>query len=153
VALPSDYAAIRELMREEDSLHAGARADVFVYPVVRTLSTEHLDGLRTSSDAALWVAEADGGVVGLAIVVARARNPELQLFREPRFVTLQDLVVASEHRRQGIGTALVRRAEAWAVEQGFKCLELSVWEFNRSAIEFYRSLGYDTDHRRMSREL
>lgn len=152
-ATPEDYAAINELTREEDSLHASSRPDVFVNPPVRTLSTEQLDELRGAPDSALVVAEAEGTVVGFTLVVEHARDPSIKLFLAPKFVTLRDLVVTSSHRRRGIGAALVRSAEAWAREHGAERLELTVWEFNADAIEFYRSLGYDTDHRRMSRTL
>jgi GNAT superfamily N-acetyltransferase len=52
-----------------------------------------------------------------------------------------------------MGKALMERAERWALERGVSEVELSVWEFNLDAIEFYRELGYATSKRVMHREL
>ena len=44
------------------------------------------------------------------------------------------LMVAGEHRRQGIGTALLEAAEAWARTVGVRKLELHVFPHNEAAI-------------------
>lgn len=54
------------------------------------------------------------------------------------------IYVALEHRRQGIGTALMRHAEAWARERGDRQIGLQVFESNQPALALYRSLGYQT---------
>lgn len=53
---------------------------------------------------------------------------------------LQQLWVASEHRRKGIGSQLVRLYEARARARGCRTLYLETFSFQ--APEFYRSLGY-----------
>jgi GNAT superfamily N-acetyltransferase len=52
------------------------------------------------------------------------------------------LVVAEEAEGQGIGSALMRAAEAWAREQGYGKLTLTVFEANRKARALYDHLGY-----------
>jgi ribosomal protein S18 acetylase RimI-like enzyme len=54
------------------------------------------------------------------------------------------LYVALEHRRQGIGRALMHQAEAWARERGDRQIGLQVFESNQPALALYRSLGYQT---------
>lgn len=54
------------------------------------------------------------------------------------------LYVVPEHRRQGIGSALVRYAEAWAKARGDRHIGLQVFESNLPALTLYRSLGYGT---------
>jgi ribosomal protein S18 acetylase RimI-like enzyme len=44
-------------------------------------------------------------------------------------------------------------AERWAAERGLSEIELSVWEFNQSALAFYQELGYVTERRKMRRVL
>ena len=52
------------------------------------------------------------------------------------------LVVVEEAEGKGIGSALMRAAEAWAREQGYRKLTLTVFEANRKARALYDHLGY-----------
>ena len=61
--------------------------------------------------------------------------------------------MSADHRRQGIGSALMRQAEAWARAHGADEVELGVWEFSDEALAFYSALGYVTSRRTMHRRL
>lgn len=52
--------------------------------------------------------------------------------------------VLPEHRRRGIGSALLRYAEAWAKARGDRQIGLQVFEVNIPALTLYRTLGYET---------
>lgn len=52
------------------------------------------------------------------------------------------LYVAPEHRRQGIGSALVQYAENWAKARGDRQIGLQVFESNQAAFTLYQGLGY-----------
>jgi len=56
-------------------------------------------------------------------------------------IWLEDLFVLPEVRRQGLGTALLRRLGELAAERGCGRLEWSVLDWNQPAIDFYASLG------------
>ena len=47
-------------------------------------------------------------------------------------------------RRMGVGKALMERVNQWAKERELESVQLTVWDFNQGAIEFYKALGYDT---------
>jgi GNAT superfamily N-acetyltransferase len=49
--------------------------------------------------------------------------------------------VLPEHRRRGIGKALLRYVAQVAVAEGCGRLEWAVLDWNRPAIDFYESLG------------
>lgn len=53
------------------------------------------------------------------------------------------LYVAPEHRRQGIGSALMRQAEGWAKARGEYQIGLQVFQSNPLALAFYQGLGYE----------
>lgn len=53
------------------------------------------------------------------------------------------LAVAPVRQRTGLGTALLRAAEAWVLERGVVKLQLMVRADNAAALGFYRALGYD----------
>lgn len=52
--------------------------------------------------------------------------------------------VAPEHRRRGIGSALMQEAETWAKDRGDRQIGLQVFLTNQPALNLYRKLGYDT---------
>ena len=52
------------------------------------------------------------------------------------------LVVIEEGEGKGIGGALMRAAEGWAREQGYRKLTLTVFEANHPARAVYEHLGY-----------
>ncbi len=52
------------------------------------------------------------------------------------------LYVVPEHRRRGIGSALMRHAESWARERGDRRLGLQVFADNAIALHLYKSLGF-----------
>jgi ribosomal protein S18 acetylase RimI-like enzyme len=52
------------------------------------------------------------------------------------------LVVDAGHQRQGIGEALMRQAERWAVESGYREVRLRSNVVRAEAHRFYQRLGY-----------
>lgn len=54
------------------------------------------------------------------------------------------LYVSPEHRRQGIGSALMRHAETWARARGDRQMGLQVFQHNLPALRLYEKLGYQT---------
>lgn len=54
------------------------------------------------------------------------------------------LYVDPQHRRQGIGSALIHHAETWARQRGDRQLGLQVFADNQAAIHLYEKLGYQT---------
>jgi RimJ/RimL family protein N-acetyltransferase len=95
----------------------------------------YLRALRRYHDAAVFVAEANDGIVG-----------RLSLGRDPhpasRHVADLGLMVAAGHRRQGIGRALLDQSVAWARQVGVRKLELHVFPHNEAAIALYESFGF-----------
>ena len=87
----------------------------------------------------IFVAEADGGVVGFVGVLARV-VPEPDEAQAYAYVS--DLVVLPAYRRRGIGRALLERAEAYARGEGARALRVGVLAKNEAAARLYRSLGF-----------
>jgi ribosomal protein S18 acetylase RimI-like enzyme len=54
------------------------------------------------------------------------------------------LYVVPEYRRQGIGTALMRYVENWAIQRGDRQIGLQVFQSNKPALNLYNQLGYQT---------
>ncbi|MCT7973337.1 GNAT family N-acetyltransferase [Laspinema olomoucense] len=54
------------------------------------------------------------------------------------------LYVAPEHRRRGVGSALMEYAENWARERGDRQMGLQVFLNNPPALNLYQKLGYQS---------
>jgi ribosomal protein S18 acetylase RimI-like enzyme len=57
------------------------------------------------------------------------------------------LAVLPEHRRRGVGRALLRRLETELAARGCPKINLQVRSTNRPAADFYRCLGYELEDR------
>ena len=86
----------------------------------------------------LLAAFRDGRRVGGAVVAHR--TPALELLADQAI--LWDIRVAPEVRRQGIGLALLRAAERWAVERGCTEGRVETQDINVPASQFYARHGY-----------
>jgi ribosomal protein S18 acetylase RimI-like enzyme len=60
---------------------------------------------------------------------------------------IYSLAVDPGHRRQKLGTALIRHVEKALAEHGAPKINLQVFPTNAGAIEFYRKLGYRVEER------
>lgn len=93
--------------------------------------------IRSGNGLAL-VAEADGEVVG-NVLVTLERNAVAS------HVGTLSIVIAEAWRDVGIGSDLVRAAQAWVQEQGLAKLALSVFPDNERAIAVYERAGFERE--------
>ena len=85
---------------------------------------------------ALLVETADGETVGYAIFFTNFSTFEC----EPG-IWLEDVYVRPEHRRGGIGLAVMEHLARIAEERGYARLEWCALEWNEPALDFYAGLG------------
>ncbi|PXW26566.1 GNAT family N-acetyltransferase [Paraburkholderia caballeronis] len=93
-----------------------------------------LFGARPSAEA--LVAEDGGKLVGYALFFHN-----FSTFLGRRGLYLEDLYVQPSQRGSGLGTALLRRLAALAVERGCGRFEWTVLDWNQPAIGFYEKMG------------
>lgn len=63
------------------------------------------------------------------------------------------LYVDPQHRRRGLGAALMQQAEVWAKERGDRQIGLQVFQSNQAALALYQRLGYQTQSLWMAKPL
>lgn len=125
-AVPDDETRIRELFLE--MLHA-----VFPGQEAKGYEDGCLDRFWAGQDDRIFVAEDDGVVAFLSV----------EVHDDPvRYVYLDDFSVTAGYRNKGIGTALIRKAEAYAEEKEASAVLLHVEKTNTQAMRFYKRLGY-----------
>lgn len=98
--------------------------------------------------AVVLLAEQGGRVVGL---IAARRAPYFPDGSLQMRITA--MVVATSHRRRGVGRTLIDAVTHLAVEQGCSALELTTAERRTEAHRFYESLGFARASLRFLRRL
>lgn len=137
-AATSDYAPVRALLRDVIRAHAAAEPGIFADE--DPLPRESFEGRLQDDASGILVAEVDGGIAGTCI--CRAARPRYSpCLRDRKILHINDMAVAAEKRRSGVGKALFKAAVEFAREKQCDAVELNVWAFNEDAIAFYNSCG------------
>ena len=99
-------------------------------------SRVYLQRLIASPDSATWVAEEPSGIAGFTIV---------EWYDDPvagRVAYIQTIEIASQFRRRGIASQLLRQAETSARSAAASLIWLHVESTNEAAIRLYRAHGF-----------
>jgi GNAT superfamily N-acetyltransferase len=89
----------------------------------------------------IFVAEADGRVVGYVSVLARVRTDEPE--EGPReHALVADVAVLEEYRRRGVGRRLLAAAEEYARKSSAKWMRVCVMAGNKPARALYAHVGF-----------
>lgn len=141
-AVPADAEALVMLGRDV----ASEQELWLTYDRSRGDERRNLRGVRRDPNVAIFVAETPAGIAG-RLSIARKADPY------GNHVAEVGLMVASDQRRRGIGSALMDEAIKWARASGITKVELEVFPHNEPAIALYRKLGFEEEGRRRRRYL
>lgn len=126
-AISDDEQRIRELFIE-------MLKTIYHKEEVEGYESGYLDRYWTNGEDVLFVAEDNEVVAYLAVEVHREDEMD--------YVYLDDLSVTEKYRSQGIGSALIHEAEAYAQEIGIQHILFHVEKSNTDAFRLYERLGY-----------
>ena len=124
---PTDAAAVAAVIRE---VVEGPNPVVFDRPWSEDEVSSWM--ARLGESGAIWVAEAEGDVIGFGALDFNTQQPEI--------ATL-GVWLRSQWRRRGIGTILAEHLLAHAREQGFRRVVGSLPDNNEAALSFLSSIG------------
>lgn len=117
----------KELINEEPNLAKMQE----LFPIISKDRNYYLLGVRKA-----------GRLVGSLVAIACH-----DLFGEcVPFMIVENVIIAEQHRRQGIGTMLMEKVEAIARERGCRYITLLSAAQRAEAKDFYQSLGYDSEN-------
>lgn len=144
-ATEADLDQVLALYHEFHEFHVRSVPDRLRVPTPYddTAACGTLRDILHNKDAALFVAEEHGRLVGLAEVFLRHDAPHPAAI-EHVYGHLQTLLVTEVARRRGQGQRLLATVEQWAREHGATEMRLVCWEFAEGPIPFYEALGYRT---------
>ena len=90
----------------------------------------------------IYVAESDKELVGY-----------LSIEQYPDYLYLDDFCIDEKYRNLGIGTELLKNAQAYAIDKNVPQIRLHVEQSNLGAIKLYQRLGYKIENKENSRYL
>ncbi|MEN1784071.1 MAG: GNAT family N-acetyltransferase [Bacteroidota bacterium] len=125
----ADMTAVYKLIR------ALAEFEKLSDAVVITVADLERDGFGSNPLFHCFVAEAEGAIVGIAVVY-----PRYSTWCGP-VIHLEDLIVDQAYRGKGIGKALLERVLQYGIEKKVRRVAWEVLDWNESAIAFYESFG------------
>ena len=149
---PEDYDGLCRLYVELNLLHRTHLPERFQLPDGPIRERDFVLGRIADPNVLFLVADAEGVVVG-HLQATMMDTPPVPTIRPRRYAYINEIIVVSEYRRQGLGRQFMAVAEEWALSRGATSIELGTYEFNSEAHAFYFQLGYANLHRRMNKQL
>lgn len=147
-----DLEGVSEIFSLTHALHRQAHPEIFQEAGdPNDIKDYLLTGIQTD-DAVIFVAEANGEIIGAILAILR-QPAEISVLVQRTYASIENLVVAEAYRQQGVAQSLMNQVVLWAQARGLKEIQLTVWDFNQPAITFYEKLGYEMLHHRMRKEL
>lgn len=145
-----DFQQIYELIGQLHELHVGNRPDIF--NDVDPCNKKDLENLINDEKIIALVAEDNGKIVGFCDVTIR--EPSINPLLTTRIVAyMEDLFVDKNYRKSGVGRLLFEQAQRASKKKNADVMELMVWTFNISAIDFYKEMGMSTQSYIMEKKL
>ena len=150
-AREEDLSRVNELRKEVNDLHVAGKPDTFK-PGFSDELRDYIFDIFADPAKKIVVAELCGTVCGFA-VLNHITRPETPFMYVRDYLDVDEFGVDRDFRRRGVASAMIRFIRDFAKEQGFRKLELNMWEFNRGALAFYEAAGFATYRRYMEMKL
>lgn len=142
-----DLDKINELRKQVNDIHVEGRPDLFK-PGFGDEIRDYAKVMMNNDNSDIIVVEREGVICGMACVEC-VDKPETPYSKGRRFYHVAEIAVDSNCRRQGVAKELFDFMVEDAKRRGIGRIELDVWEFNESAIEFYLAVGFKQTRRWM----
>ena len=141
LATEKDIEQVNDLRRQVNELHVIGRPDVFKAGFDQNLQ-DFAYTLMNEENSDILVVERDGLICGMACV-DYVRKTETPYTMERKFYHVQEIAVDEGFKRRGVGRELFEFMKEDAKRRKLNKIELDVWAFNESAIEFYEAMGFE----------
>lgn len=140
-ALIEDYEGLCKVYVELDEHHRLSHPELFVKPADFARAKEYISEIIDDHDKAIFVALVESKIIGFAECnILKSSN--FPVFKKREWIQLDSIVVKKDHQNCKIASLLLTKVKDWAKFKGINRIELKVYSFNRSAIEFYNQKGF-----------
>jgi GNAT superfamily N-acetyltransferase len=138
---PDDADVVSALNADVQAVHAAALPGSFKPPGPDTFPPAAAAALLAQPDNLVFIAEDAAAAVGYAYAEV-CRLPETPFRYAYEMIYLHHMSVRPDHRRQGVGTALLGAVRSAGKDLRIDLLALDVWSFNARARAFFHRHGF-----------
>lgn len=124
----------KAIVEDVDALFALAQDFAASFAVEENAFRASFELLANDTNAYLLAAEIDNRTIGYALAFSHHT-----FFANGRVAWIEEVMVHSDFRKQGIGKALVQNIEVWATNQNCRLIALAT----RRATAFYKAMKYE----------
>lgn len=131
----NDFDIVESIIAKLHQLHIDNRPDFYIeneHPI----SKKEYKAMLKNQDKINIAYIVDDKIAGICLATIKDRIE--------KSIYIDDIYVLEEFRHQGIATRLYKQVENIAKDMGAKRIDLTVWQFNKTAMSFYKSLGMKT---------
>ena len=140
-ALLLDSLVLSSFCMDVQRLHAERHPNIFKMPFSEDFAEPFFVEALADSTTRIFIAEQAGQAHGY-ILCKLIERPENPFTFAARFLMIDQISVRPAARGQGIGAALIKRAEILARELGVQRMQLDSWDFNLGAHAFFERSGF-----------
>ncbi|MFC7321040.1 GNAT family N-acetyltransferase [Halobacillus campisalis] len=143
----NDYESLLPLFKQVHELHVAERPDLYKENST-PVEQEFFESQLIDNQQHIFVAVIGNDIVGV-IVTKEEETPENSFVKARKVLFINSLCVDETHRKKGVGKKLTTYVFDFGRSLRVDSIELGVFEKNKSAIEFYKSMGMTTKSRKM----
>jgi diamine N-acetyltransferase len=146
----ADAEILAELNRDVLQIHADAVPATFKPPTdLSPIICDFQTRILVNPNGRVWLAEREGEALGYVCAEHIQRSESAYVY-ERSYVHIDQIGVKPVYQRGGCGQALIQAVFDWAQTLGVKNVSLDTYAFNEKAQVFFRGMGFETLHIRMS---
>lgn len=147
----NDYVIVNRGYQTLHSEHVEGRPDIYKEMKDIFLEEEY-SKMLTDPDYIMIGAEEDGRLAGF-LIAKRKITPVNPMLHRNRTFFVDALFVEQDCRRKGTAKRLYEYLAAKAEEEECARIDLKVWGFNKGALAFYQSMGFQIQSYNMEKKL
>jgi ribosomal protein S18 acetylase RimI-like enzyme len=141
-ATPDDAELISSLNVDVQAIHAAALPERFKRPGPASFTAAETRGLLAKADNLVFLAFTHSAPAGYTYAEI-IRRPETSLTYAYQMIHVHHISVKPEHRRRGVGSALLDAVRLSASSLDIAQLTVDVWSFNDAARTFFHRHGFE----------
>lgn len=147
-----DLEQIISIQEQISRIHYENRPDIFKYKSKIEIENVTIDTINDKDKKCIIATDDTLKIYGLLICKIKYIKEHINL-KDARTLWIEDIGVDEKYRKKGIGKQLLKEAEKIAKKLKCKRIELNCWNFNKDAINFYKSIGMNTQRKIMEKEI
>jgi ribosomal protein S18 acetylase RimI-like enzyme len=137
----NDYEDLCIIYAELDELHRSNHPELFIKPDDYARAKEYITEIINDDSKVIFVAEVEAKLVGFAeCYILKSSN--FPVIKKREWVQLDNIAVKRNYQNYHIGSLLLKKVIEWSKSKEVNRIELKVYSFNNSAVEFYTNKGF-----------